>query len=485
MPLERGSRIGPYEVLLRLGAGGMGEVYRARDPRLGREVAIKVLREGAASDRDALKRFVSEARAASALNHPNILTVYEIGEGDSGPYIVTELVDGETVRALLEREPMPVGQALDIAIQAAEGLAKAHEAGLVHRDIKPENLMVTRDGLVKILDFGLAKLFRPEADPAAGATAFARTETGMIVGTAGYLSPEQLRGEAVDGRSDIFALGTVLYEMVAGANPFRRDNSADTFIAILREEPEPLSSGRPGLPRDLSEVAARALAKKPEERFPGARAFAAELKRIRKSMTTSESATRLAPRPAAPAGRRRKPLWIAAALAVAAAAAVLLVRRGPPAPTETTVAYPEGQIVVAVIPFRDDSGDAELSKAGIGEVLSNAFVQALNDVPDVYVVSPVRLDGVAQGQKRRLSEASRDLAFARDLSMKAQATAILSGSLVKVGSTFVLSATLTELPSGRLIATFRSESRAKDRLLVELTGPINEGLRATLAPRRP
>src|SRR5712691_5726950 len=204
MPLSRGSSIGPYEVVLRLGAGGMGEVYRARDPRLGREVAIKVLLEGAAQDRDRLRRFISEAKAASALNHPNILTVHEIGETESGPYIVTELVDGQTVRELLASGPLPVSRALDIAIQTAEGIAKAHEAGIIHRDIKPENLMVTRDGYVKILDFGLAKLLRPESAPIGTSGVQSATATGMIVGTAGYLSPEQLRGGPTDGRSDVF-----------------------------------------------------------------------------------------------------------------------------------------------------------------------------------------------------------------------------------------------------------------------------------------
>src|ERR1700730_16710333 len=196
------SRIGPYEVLGRLGAGGMGEVYRARDPRLGREVAIKVLPAEAVRDRDRLRRFVAEAKAASALNHPNILTVHEIGEDENGPYIVTELVSGSTVRELLEEGPLPVARVLDIGAQALDGIAKAHEAGIVHRDLKPENLMVTGDGFVKILDFGLAKLLRPETQPAAVSAA---TATGVVVGTAGYLSPEQLRGLPADARSDLFA----------------------------------------------------------------------------------------------------------------------------------------------------------------------------------------------------------------------------------------------------------------------------------------
>src|SRR5712691_5185862 len=251
MPLSRGSAVGPYEIVVRLGAGGMGEVYRARDPRLGRDVAIKVLTDAAAADRDRLRRFVAEAKAASALNHPHILTVHEIGETDTGPYIVTELVDGQTVRELLSGGPLPVPQALDIAIQAAEGIAKAHDAGIIHRDIKPENLMVTRDGFVKILDFGLAKLLRPESGAVGTSGVASATATGMIVGTAGYLSPEQLRGGPTDGRSDIFSLGIVLYEMLVGANPFHRQNAADTFSAILRDQPPPLADCAPGVPPEL------------------------------------------------------------------------------------------------------------------------------------------------------------------------------------------------------------------------------------------
>src|SRR6185369_9031021 len=227
--LASGTRLGPYETLGQLGAGGMGEVYRARDPRLGREVAIKVLPSSLSQDADRLRRFEQEARAAGVLNHPNIMAVYDIGSADGAPYIVTELLEGETLRARLAGGAVPVRKATDYAIQVARGLAAAHEKSIVHRDLKPENLFITKDGRVKILDFGLAKLTRPEATSGADApTVHAVTEPGLIMGTAGYMSPEQVRGQTADQRSDIFSFGAILYEMISGKRAFHGETSADT-----------------------------------------------------------------------------------------------------------------------------------------------------------------------------------------------------------------------------------------------------------------
>jgi tetratricopeptide (TPR) repeat protein len=480
MTISPRSQIGPYEVLFRLGAGGMGEVWKARDTRLGREVAIKVLTEGAASDRDRLRRFVAEAKAASALNHPNILTVHEIGEMESGPYIVTELVDGQTVRELLHEGPIALDRALDIAIQTAEGIAKAHDAGILHRDIKPENLMVTRDGYVKILDFGLAKLMRN--DSAETSMAQSSTATGLIVGTAGYLSPEQLRGSPVDARSDVFALGIVLYEMATGENPFRRENAADTFSAILRDEPPALRSKISAAPPDLSAAAARAMAKKPEDRFPGARAFAAELKRIRASRQsgaisqTAETQIQLAP-------SRRGPNIAAVAAGVAAiavAAAFLVGRRS--GSSGNMPALPANQLAVAVLPIQNQSGDSELERQGIGKILSDAFVQVLSDLPKIYVVSPLRLDTVAREQGKQLAAAGQDTELAHKICSKAGATAMLMGSLGKVGKTYVLHASLYELPSDRILSSFHAESQSSDQLLPDLTGTVASMVRSKLGP---
>src|SRR5262249_29845885 len=218
MPLTSGSRLGPYEIIAPLGAGGMGEVYRGRDVRLGRDVAIKILPAATAADPDRRKRFEQEARSASALNHPNILTVYDVGESEGTTYMAMELVEGKTLRELVASgEALPAKKLLEIAVQIAEGLAKAHSAGIVHRDLKPENLMISKDGYVKILDFGLAKLSEPTGQDASAlpTVVASATEPGTVMGTAGYMSPEQASGHPVDYRADQFALGAILYEMAS------------------------------------------------------------------------------------------------------------------------------------------------------------------------------------------------------------------------------------------------------------------------------
>ena len=222
MTVASGSKLGPYEIQSPLGAGGMGEVYRARDSRLGREVAIKVLPTAFSSDQDRLRRFEQEARATAALNHPNILAVYDIGMSQDSPYLVTELLEGETLRQRIQLRPLSARKATDYALQIARGLVAAHEKGIFHRDLKPENIFVTSDGPVKILDFGLAKLTRPENDLAAAdnPTLVSQTGAGMVMGTAAYMSPEQVRGKPADARSDLFSLGAILYEMVSGKRAF-------------------------------------------------------------------------------------------------------------------------------------------------------------------------------------------------------------------------------------------------------------------------
>jgi eukaryotic-like serine/threonine-protein kinase len=288
MALTSGTKIGPHEILAPLGAGGMGEVYRARDTRLGRDVAIKVLPEALARDAERLRRFETEARAVAALNHPNILSIHDIGTHDGAPYLVSECLEGQSLRQELSGGVLAVRRAVEYGIEIAQGLAAAHDKGIVHRDLKPENIFVTRDGRVKILDFGLAKLATPEAASGEGATLEAvPTSAGAVLGTVGYMSPEQVRGEPADARSDIFALGTILYEMLSGQRAFRRDTSAETMTAILKEDPPELSaSGRPISPA-LERIVRRCLEKKPLQRFQSARDLAFNLEGLSGVSSTS------------------------------------------------------------------------------------------------------------------------------------------------------------------------------------------------------
>ena len=291
MTLSAGTRVGPYEVLAPLGSGGMGEVYRARDERLSREVALKVLPAELAADVGRLKRFEREARSASALSHPNIVTIYDIGTSESVSYIAMEKVEGKTLRELLADGAFPPQKLLRLAAQLAEGLARAHDAGIVHRDLKPENVMVTRDGLVKILDFGLAKLTRPEEETgrAAEATVSAGTRPGIAMGTVGYMSPEQAAGHPVDFRSDQFSFGSVLYEMATGKPAFKRGTAVHTLAAILDQEPEPIGGAAPATPVPLRWIVERCLAKDPDARYASTRDLARDVATTRDRLSDAAS----------------------------------------------------------------------------------------------------------------------------------------------------------------------------------------------------
>jgi Tol biopolymer transport system component len=330
--IAAGSRLGPYEVLSPLGAGGMGEVYRAKDPRLGREVAIKVLPASFSADAERLRRFEQEARAAGLLNHPNITAVYDIGTHEGAPYVVSELLEGETLRAALAGGRLSARKAIDYATQIAHGLAAAHEKGIVHRDLKPENLFVTRDGRVKILDFGLAKLTHAEekGGPQTNLpTASEGTEPGVVLGTLGYMSPEQVRGKAADVRSDIFAFGAILYEMLAGKRAFHGDSAADTMSAILREDPPELSVTNQNVPPGLERIVRHCLEKNPEQRFHSAHDLAFDLESL---STASSAAVPAASPPRAIARRGFLPLAAGLAALLAIAGAYLVGRRTMAAP---------------------------------------------------------------------------------------------------------------------------------------------------------
>src|SRR5450755_1510285 len=291
MTLAPGARLGPYEILAPLGAGGMGEVYRARDPRLGRDVAIKVLPPSYSADPDRLRRLAQAARAAGLLNHPNVMAVYDVGSDEAGePYVVSELLEGETLRSALAGGTLAPRRAVDYALQIAHGLAAAHEKGILHRDLKPENLFVTNDGRVKILDFGLAKLTQTEGQSGPQTNLPTATEPGVVMGTLGYMSPEQVKGKPADQRSDIFAFGAILYEMLSGARAFHRDSAAETMSAILREEPPDLSATNKNVPPGLERLVAHCLEKSPEQRFHSAHDLAFDLDSVSGASGTRASA---------------------------------------------------------------------------------------------------------------------------------------------------------------------------------------------------
>src|SRR5208282_5742621 len=342
-----GTKLGPYEIIAPIGAGGMGEVYRARDTRLGREVALKVLPASFSRDVDRLRRFEQEARAVAALNHPNILAIHDIGEDGGSPFIVSELLEGSSLRAELEHGPLSARKASDYAAQIAQGLAAAHDKNIVHRDLKPENTFLTKEGRVKILDFGLAKL-APDARGAKGdglTLTSSPTEAGMVMGTAGYMAPEQVRGSAIDSRTDIFAFGAVLYEMIYGERAFRRDTAAETMTAILKEDPPELSEMNHPVAPGLERIVRRCLEKQPEQRFQSAKDLAFALEAL--SGTTSRTAANAAI--AGDAGKPRWPAFVAAAavLGLALGAAIAWYLRPAPAapPTFTRVSYHRGEVI--------------------------------------------------------------------------------------------------------------------------------------------
>ncbi len=321
MPLTAGSKLGPYEVLGQIGAGGMGEVYRARDERLKRDVAVKVLPASFSSDPERLRRFEQEAQAAGALNHPNILAIYDVGTFEGEPYVVSELLEGETLRSRLSGGALPQRKAIDYSVQVAHGLAAAHEKGIVHRDLKPENLFVTKDGRLKILDFGLAKLTQPEGGVGEQTnlpTATKGTEPGVVLGTLGYMAPEQVRGKPADARSDIFSFGAILYEMLSGKRAFHGESAADTMSAILSKEPPDLSETNRSIAPGLERVVRHCLEKNPEERFHSAHDLAFDLQAL---SGDSSAGARAVPAPAGSLTSRTVSLSLAAALALAALAA--------------------------------------------------------------------------------------------------------------------------------------------------------------------
>ena len=369
MTLASGARLGPYEIVAPLGSGGMGEVYRARDTRLGRIVAIKVLRGDLAAAADRIERFEREARSASALNHPNIVTIHDVGVEGGTSYIAMEWVDGSSLRDVVSSgKPHAPAIVATIGAQIAEGLARAHAAGIVHRDLKPDNVMLTTDGLVKILDFGLAKLVPTVSDAGASqATQSADTKAGVLLGTVGYMSPEQAVGGAVDFRSDQFALGVILYELATGMRAFKRDSTPQTLTAIIEDDPEPVQNHNPRVPQQLARIITRALAKKPSDRYESTRDLARDLKDLVHDSSTSQASV-------GPTRRRSTVAMISAA-----AALVVVIAGSAWWATSRRAAAPADDMrkVIAVLPFRDLTGDPERAyfAAGVTDEIRGQLVK--------------------------------------------------------------------------------------------------------------
>src|SRR5215471_9583807 len=442
MPLSAGARLGPYEILSPIDAGGMGEVYRARDSRLDRDVAVKVLPQELLSDAEALARFEREAKAVAALSHPNILAIHDFGREGGVAYAVMELLEGETLRERLDAGPIPQRKALDYALQAAQGLAAAHERGVIHRDLKPQNLFVTRDGIVKILDFGLVKL-RGGAGPdgATNAPTTPGTKTGMILGTVGYMSPEQVRGAPADHRSDIFSLGAVIFEMLTARRAFRADSDVETMMSILRDDPLEASVEGKSLSAELADIVGHCLEKSPDERFQTARDLAFALR-------VAERESRGGGPPSS--GRSE----------------------GGSRPISGTVPATEGLgRSIAVLPFRNLSPDRESEYFSDG--VTEEIINALSKIEALRV-------------------ASRTSAFAfkgkdddvRKIGAALGVGTVLEGSVRQAGKRIRISAQLVNVADGYHLWSERYDRQMEDVFEVqdEIARSIAEALKVRLLP---
>jgi tetratricopeptide (TPR) repeat protein len=465
MSLAPGTHLGRYEIRSLLGAGGMGEVYLAHDSQLNRPVAIKVLLAEVASEQNRLRRFMQEAQAASALNHPNILTVHEIGEAGSTAFIVTEFIDGTTLRQRLSGKRLTIRQVIDIAAQVADALARAHQAGIVHRDIKPDNIMVRTDGIVKVLDFGLAKLGEPTAPMSDASTRVAvNTAPGAVMGTARYMSPEQARGLDLDARTDIFSLGVVLYQMATGRAPFDGATTSDVIAAILDREAAPLTQIAPDLPHEFDRIVTKALAKDPDERYQVVKDLLLDLKALRRELDAQASAgTGTAPSTgASPAadrfglGRHRWAVGLVTAGLVVAAVitGVLLSGRRAAALTERDT--------IVLADFVNTTGDTVFD----GTLKQGLAVQ-LGQSPYLNIYSDDRVREALRFMGRSPDDpVTRDVA--REICQRQGLKALLAGSIAGLGSHYVLTLEAVNAQTGDTIAREQAEADRKEQVLTKL-----------------
>jgi Tol biopolymer transport system component/serine/threonine protein kinase len=472
MGLQKGTLLGPYEIVALVGAGGMGEVYRARDERIGRDVAIKVLPPKFATEGERLRRFEQEARAAGALNHPNILAVHDVGSFEGSPYIVTELLGGETLRDWMDRGGVTVHKAVEVAIQIARGLAAAHEKGIIHRDLKPANVFVASDGQIKILDFGLAKVTHPEVKPdpyGPTASSGSSTEAGAVLGTMGYMSPEQLRGQPADARSDIFAFGCVLYEMLSARPPFLKTTAADTVTAVLTEDAPGLESSGSKIPPGLRQIVRRCLEKRPQDRFSTAHDLALGL----------EAAASVEPEVAVQGTPRRwvpMRVWMIAAVLLTALVAVISAR------------FVQKRQAGALPPFhmRQVTGRVGIESRPAISPSGNEIAYAVQDngesaiwMTDVHGGKPVRLtDRPAQARDPAWFPDGSTIAFT---STEGLATSIWT--VPRFGGTPMLllqnAAQAAVSPDGTRIAFTRPGAEGFQRIWVAPLATVDQGRKIT------
>ncbi len=453
MALSVGARLGPYEILSPLGAGGMGEVYRARDTRLDREVAIKVLPEEFSANLDRLRRFEQEARAASALNHPNIVTIHDVGTQEKSPFVVSELLEGETLRQRLATSALSPRKAMEYALQIARGLAAAHEMEIVHRDLKPENVFVTKDGRVKILDFGLAKLASPRVAPAERTdtpTMPARTESGVVLGTVGYMSPEQVRGQQADHRSDIFSFGSILYEMLTGRRAFRGDSAVETMSAILKEEPPEIPGTSRGIPPGLERVVRHCLEKNREERFQSASDLAFALQETVSRSPASQTATVF------PRSRQRSILWFASLGLGLVAVLVLLIAINAGGLRKQLLEGTGRRRIesIAVLPLENLSRDPEQEYFADG--MTDALITNLARIGALRVISRTSVMQY-KGARKPLPEIARQL----------NVDAVVEGSVLRSGERVRITAQLIHAPTDKHLWAQAYERSLRDVLSLQ------------------
>ncbi|MCA1574983.1 MAG: serine/threonine-protein kinase [Acidobacteria bacterium] len=492
-----GKQIGRYQVLSLIGRGGMGEVFLAQDASLGRKVALKLLRTEFTGNEDRLRRFRQEARAASALNHPNILTIYEISSEDSTHFMATEYVEGETLRQRMAGARMKLGEAVDVAVQVASALAAAHEAGIVHRDIKPENIMMRRDGFAKVLDFGLAKLTeRGLASNDSGWPTLGKVETnpGVVMGTVPYMSPEQARGLEVDARTDIFSLGVLLYEILGGRAPFEGETPSDVIVSLLDKEPVPLTRHSPGVPTELQRIVGKSLCKDREERYQLVKDLLIDLKSLRDELTVEAKLERSVPpevsrravassatgqtvrtnrlKAAHPTSsaeyiitgiKRHK--WAAAlalaALAVAVAAATYFFSLRSGGATIDSI---------AVMPFMNVSGDPNTEY--LSEGISESVNYSLSYLPNLKVMASTTVFRY-KGQQIDARTVGRELGV----------SAVLTGKVVQRGDVLTVSAELVDARDNRLLWGRQYNRKVSDFFAIqeEISRHISDTLRLQMS----